>query len=319
MKLLSLMNLTKVDYIKSIGPYGSNCDFCGGINQPYMVQKSLWKEVFPKYNEYHQGLYCCIPCFEEKLGGDLMMEDFLDCPINQGFFDFNAEIYCSLKKSAAQMKCYFYRVRIYESYSWGEALKGIVYAESTKIAKLKVAELLKEETTIEIIKKKNHEYINGDFKLTVIECTEYWENYWTAPKTCKECACEYIVIDYYRNGISASGEHCSEECRLRFRLTQRQESYENYVLANKHPAIIYKITHKPSNQIYIGQTLQAFTLRWYQHFFHAGETKFHKLIKGTSPTEWTFEVQEIITDKKDQNFINQRNCFWPRAYPGEFL
>lgn len=212
------------------------------------------------------------------------------------------------------MSCYFYRIKSYRTYSWIDVYKGVVYADSAKDAKKRVDEIIKEETTIEIIKKKRGEHEDGDFKVIVLLCTEYWEKYWTAKRICKECSCEFVVIDQYKNSVEASGEHCSEACRVRFRLVQREESFDNYLLTNKHPAIIYKITHKPTGQIYIGQTLQAFTLRWYQHFFHAGETKFHKLIKSTSVKEWNFEVQEIIDDKKDQSFINQREKFWIDHY-----
>lgn len=219
-----------------------------------------------------------------------------------------------LKRAEVKMNCYFYRIRCYQSYHWVDAHKGIVFAESSKDAKKQIDEIIRNNTDFLIVKKKASDYNSGDFKVVILLCNDYWLDYWTRKRNCKECSSEYVVIENQQNGIEASDSYCSEDCRLRFRLRQREESFESYLLTNKHPAIIYKITHRPTGQVYIGQTSQAFTLRWYQHFFHAGDTKFHKLIKSSSPTEWIFEIQEIISDKKDQSFINQREKFWIDHY-----
>ena len=209
------------------------------------------------------------------------------------------------------MSCYYYRIKSYtNSYYWMDVHKGIVYADSAKNAKNKVNDIINEDITIEVVKKKRGEQEPGDFKVIVLLCTKEWENFWTVKRICKECSCEYVVIDQHSHGIDATQVYCSEPCKVRFRLVERDESFANYVLTNKHPTIIYKITERSSGKCYIGQTKQAFTFRWYQHFFNAGDCKFHKAIRASDPTAWTFEVVEMIEDKRDQSFINGREAHY---------
>lgn len=110
---------SKAEYLKVRDrSYGQDCTCCGGINQPYMVKNSLWKEVFPKglkpesrYRRNHEtdklelvsgtGFFVCIACFESRLGRDLIVDDFSDAPINFGIFGFDCRVYCALPRKEA--------------------------------------------------------------------------------------------------------------------------------------------------------------------------------------------------------------------------
>lgn len=52
------------------------------INEYYMVQFSLWNSVMESQNT---GMLC-IGCLEDRIGRTLATEDFIDAPINYGFF-----------------------------------------------------------------------------------------------------------------------------------------------------------------------------------------------------------------------------------------
>ncbi len=50
--------------------------------------------------------------------------------------------------------------------------------------------------------------------------------------------------------------------------------------------------------VYVGQTTQYSTFRWYQHFKRPySGSKFHNAILEHDLSDWTFQVIEIINDK----------------------
>lgn len=62
---------------------------------------------------------------------------------------------------------------------------------------------------------------------------------------------------------------------------------------------IYKITHLPSEQYYIGMSISIFT-RWQSHFTSLtnkkhSSTAFMELWNNSSATEWQFQILEIIS------------------------
>jgi hypothetical protein len=61
---------------------------------------------------------------------------------------------------------------------------------------------------------------------------------------------------------------------------------------------IYKITHLPTEQYYIGMSVSIFT-RWQSHFTSLSNhthssTKFRELWNSTNPNEWQFQILEIL-------------------------
>jgi hypothetical protein len=61
---------------------------------------------------------------------------------------------------------------------------------------------------------------------------------------------------------------------------------------------IYKITHLPTEQYYIGMSVSIFA-RWQSHFTSLSNhthssTKFRELWNSTNPNEWQFQILEIL-------------------------
>lgn len=107
---------------------------------------------------------------------------------------------------------------------------------------------------------------------------------------CKKCGNEFRLIDKYMIGNEGGGsEYCSGEC-----WKEAHEFGEYRIDYGSQKPIIYKITNKQTEMCYIGKTTQIFTLRWYQHFFQTGTTKFHQAITNTSVCDWVFEILEVI-------------------------
>jgi hypothetical protein len=86
--------------------------------------------------------------------------------------------------------------------------------------------------------------------------------------------------------------------------------------------VIYMIQNNMTKMCYVGQTTQAFTLRWYQHFFQGGKTKFHQAIKESSVMDWTFRIVEIVEIDKEKykkseevtKYITEREQFYIKHF-----
>ena len=82
-------------------------------------------------------------------------------------------------------------------------------------------------------------------------------------------------------------------------------------------AVINKIKNINTGLVYIGKTTQAFTLRWYQHFYQKGDCKFHKAIKQSSLTDWQFSIIEIVKTPKGVSpidYVRERESYWISEY-----
>lgn len=151
-----------------------------------------------------------------------------------------------------------------------------------------------------------------DYRIFITELTPYWEDHWLKNRVCKNCNINYTLLDSKRTHGHANLEFCSSECR---RFERRETDFGDYSEGfSVHRPSIYKITNQITGKSYIGQTTQCFTLRWYQHFFQSGENKFHLAIKSSKPSDWTFEVLEIIFLEDYKNFLNEREQFWIDHY-----
>lgn len=170
---------------------------------------------------------------------------------------------------------------------------------------------------VEKISKKsreNKEII--DFRIFITELTPEWEVHWLTKRDCKICAKPYTLIQLKQLNIyGGNNDVCSIECR---HLQKPKEASDNYAISYINQSFkpcVYKITNKETNKCYIGQTIQCFTLRWYQHFFQTGDTKFHLAIKDSSPSNWSFEVIEVLNQEKiSKKEIDEREMFWINHY-----
>ena len=111
-------------------------------------------------------------------------------------------------------------------------------------------------------------------------------------KECPHCGIKFNVISKYQwNSPGGGNDYCSHECYEMAKIERDEKQMWDMNLYKTMPTI-YKITNKTNNKCYIGQTIQPFTLRWYQHFFQASDNKFHKEIKANKIEDWTFEIIE---------------------------
>lgn len=130
-------------------------------------------------------------------------------------------------------------------------------------------------------------------------------------QSCKQCTTTFYVIDKYndKNCRNKSPEFCSDKCQEDHRTAHHFKRMDNDLLIGSAMPVIYKITNKVTGMVYIGKTSQVFTLRWYQHFFQFGGSKFHEAIKNSKVTDWLFEVQEIIEFPQVLREMNDMNSY----------
>lgn len=87
------------------------------------------------------------------------------------------------------------------------------------------------------------------------------------------------------------------------------------VLGDKDTCGIYKITHIPSQQVYIGQSVNI-RRRWASHVksaYHIGDIahqKIHDAMAKEGIDNFTFEVLEETTKNK----LNEREKYWINYY-----
>ncbi len=145
-------------------------------------------------------------------------------------------------------------------------------------------------------------------------------------RTCKQCTKQYKEIEKYNIGNPGGGaEFCSLQCSSIWWEVERQRRKNEYAInidfEGMHPAVIYKITNKINGKCYIGKTTQAFTFRWYQHFFQSKKgTTFYDAVAETQLTDWLFEVIELVlipddikTPEEIRKLILSRETFHIKA------
>ena len=171
-----------------------------------------------------------------------------------------------------------------------------VEANNAKEAKLVIEELYGKKFPIRVLSK---DLESNEFLLNIkeIKDTDYYTKKLFELKDCLHCKSPFKVIEKYQIGVSNNGgqDFCCSECANKEREKNRPTNYLEFKEATAiHDYVIYKITNKETNQCYIGQTKQAFTFRWYQHFYQTKDVKFHEAITNFPVTAWIFEVIEVI-------------------------
>jgi hypothetical protein len=160
--------------------------------------------------------------------------------------------------------------------------KEIIYDQYDQIFPLKVLnkDIDKHEFLLSIEEIKEDSHISRLFE----------------PQACIRCKKTFYVIDKYNdhNEKNKGFSYCSSICdELDKQFSQAIKNDYELVYGGNKP-LIYKITNKVTNKIYVGKTSQVFTLRWYQHFFQTGTNKFHDAIKASTLKDWQFEILEIV-------------------------
>lgn len=194
-------------------------------------------------------------------------------------------------------------------------MSGRVYAKDKKEARSIIDDEHGKKFPMRVARKDldDHEYL---LNLWEIKDGDDRTNGLFEVRECLCCGQGYRVIDHYNNihEMYKGRDYCSWECKEK----QRAEDKLDMIWAGdgKHAPVIYQITNIKKNMVYIGQTTQAVTLRWWQHLFHGTGTKFHKAIKESDLCDWSFSVIEEVKkdDKPDgtemRDYLFEREMYW---------
>lgn len=184
-----------------------------------------------------------------------------------------------------------------DGWEWPPRLSGRIAAKDKKDARQKIAQEFGEDYPMRVLDKDRVKYpflLYLEPMLSNGTSSRYIQRF--MPRACTICGREFISNDRYNDphdGGRGAEHACSNACDDLHRLNRQSSSFtEGFPGYGGHQAVIYCITHKPTQKRYIGKTSQAFTLRWYQHMYQPGTTEFHKLIKSSPVTDWAFEVLE---------------------------
>jgi len=182
-------------------------------------------------------------------------------------------------------------------WSWPPVFSGMVSAADKKQARALVDDEYGQKFPMRVLQK---DIDSAEFLLNIFEVRP--EDDRTRGlfeiRSCKQCGGGFRVIDHYNNWIQrySGRDFCSDDCKESY-VKEHDSALFSNASNSTHPPVIYRITHQDTGMSYVGQTTQAFTLRWWQHFFHGTDTKFHRAIEESSMTDWVFQVIEVIDRK----------------------
>lgn len=206
------------------------------------------------------------------------------------------------------MKDFYYQIKTREEdghWSYKPCIKGIVEAETTAEAR----KIVKEQILCRDIKKGDDVLL---YVCEVREGEEYLKDFFK-PRVCKYCGRTYnqSISGWY------SAEYCCENCcKLDHQgYLPKIVQQENYDIDNidwfESNPVIYRIVNLSNNKCYIGQTIRAFTLRWWEHY--KNWIKFQK----EPLTDFVFEVLEEFSKqeiKENPKLLSEREQFWIEHY-----
>jgi hypothetical protein len=198
-------------------------------------------------------------------------------------------------------------------WEWPPVFAGKVTAADKKAAKLLIEDEYGRKFPLRVLKSDldNHAYLLHIEEMTPDKNHLHRQ---FEVMACRECRAEFRLIDKYNDHHckSTNADFCSETCketaRARDQLEYRAEEQ------GRLPPVIYKVVQRSTGKVYIGQTLQAYTLRWWQHLRSQATTKLHVALRNTSATDWEFSVQEIIVVpegcRDSVAYMNDRERYW---------
>lgn len=130
---------------------------------------------------------------------------------------------------------------------------------------------------------------------------------------CKECGSTFRLIDKYNDHHAdhKGPDYCSQRCAVDGKARAVQEFRLTH--EGKLPAVIYQIRQRSTGRVYVGQTTQPFTLRWWQHMTNQTGCKFHEAMRSSPVTDWEYSVLEVIEFPKGcstADHLTDRESYW---------
>lgn len=212
------------------------------------------------------------------------------------------------------MKKWYYQLKVQSEKAfdgWATVWFDVVEAETKKDVKTLI-EGEHQAVIAEKVARNSNKKI--DYRVFITELTPQWESHWLDVRECTVCKSKYDILNSKRNGEEPNHSICSTTCRVQHRKETDFGDYQNGVAYGSFKPCIYKITNKVTNMVYIGQTTQCFTLRWYQHFFQTTDSKFHEAVRVSKPHDWSFEVIEVVEEKDYKQLLNDREQHYINLY-----
>lgn len=203
------------------------------------------------------------------------------------------------------------------AWSWPPVFSGLVTAPGRKEAKVLIEDEYGRQFPLRVLRKDIHEHAY----LLHIRVVEPHDDYLLRrfrETACKECGAVFKLIDKYNDTYAdhRGPDHCSAKCASDGKFREVQEF--RLVAEGKLPAVIYQVRQKSTGKVYVGQTIQPFTLRWWQHLTNPSDCKFHEAMKATPITDWEFSVLEVIVVPVDcaskTAYITDRERHWIEAF-----
>ena len=198
-------------------------------------------------------------------------------------------------------------------WAWPPVFSGMVEAPERKAAKAVVEEQYERQFPSRVLRKDMgaHEY------LLHIQPIDEHDTYLLGRfenRPCKECGTVFKLIDKYNDPHTETKSHdyCTEKCQAAAKF--RDLSELRLASEGRSPPVIYRVRQKSSGRVYVGQTTQPFTLRWWQNLSNPTSCKFHAALGGSDITDWEFSVLEVIAYPADCNnraaYITHRESHW---------
>ncbi len=200
----------------------------------------------------------------------------------------------------------------YSNWSFPPIFSGKVLAENKKEAKKIIEEEYNKKFPLRVLSKDldNNEFL---LKITDMDTNPFLKELFIE-KECKECKNKFRRIDLYNDAnVRYKGiEYCSDSCKDKaYEKTKFEISDSMFNEAGNVP-VIYKITNTKTNMCYIGQTVQSFTLRWWQHIkWGQSDCKFHKAMQNSKLTDWIFEVIDVPKSKEE---LNEKEAYYIKKF-----
>ena len=181
--------------------------------------------------------------------------------------------------------------------------------------KKEVLAMLKEDFPEYFHDKVPQRTSNGEFfYCTIFKYDSIWKETWEQEYTCCYCnGSPRTKLFLANNDIHYREYYCCSECRDKD--DERKRLGDNARFNIDGVGYIYKITYKPTGQVYIGKTKNHPIWRWWQHIKARGDSRFYKIMAKSEISDWQFECLEVlkeITDKElydlEHNYIKKFNA-----------
>lgn len=198
-------------------------------------------------------------------------------------------------------------------WAWPPVFSGLVDAVDRKEARAKIEDEYGRQFPVRVLRKdiEQHSYL---LHFREVDPTDTYTLRRFQDTACLECGTIFKVIDKYNDFHSDnnSSDYCSARCAQDGR--HRKEVDYQLVSVGRIPPVIYSVRQKSTGMVYVGQTTQPFTLRWWNHISYPSECKFHAALKKYGLADWDFSVLEVIDYpegvKGRAAFITDRERHW---------